>query len=33
MRGPDMGNQLVALAPSQISPVEHYIQDIQVRLH
>ena len=24
-----MGNQLVALAPSQIFPVEHYIQDIQ----
>ena len=23
-----MGNQLVALAPSQIYPVEHYIQDI-----
>ena len=25
-----MGNQLVSLAPSQIFPVEHYIQDIQV---
>jgi len=24
-----MGNQLVSLAPSQIYPVEHYIQDIQ----
>ena len=30
-----MGNQLVGIAPSQISPVEHYIQDLtdQHKLH
>ncbi len=27
-----MGNHLVAIAPSQISPVEHYILDIQVQV-